>query len=246
MPKREEVGKASPVRAVILPGTIGVLGSDDENHVDPLLGGLTVAWIPGDHGITIMLGGYVQNGVQQEPALTAFITAQSVQRILRRGFPNELGHISTMLEKLGEPTFDLYGEPVDPLYEWWEEYIPGASDELGGLGYFSGYVHCMILGKGDPLKPAKPLKAYHSGLKRETGKPSRTKDFQYADIGGLISTWELFEGVPLGVGGDSWRPNPARKFVLRFAVPEMIQVFLTAEEVDDLLIVLRYQPAWLT
>jgi hypothetical protein len=237
------VRKAQPVRAVILPRAIGALGNDDEHHVDPRLGGLTVAWIPGDHGITMMLGGFTQDGAQHEPALTAFITAQSVQRIIRRGFPNELSLLATMLRTIDEPAYDRHGEVVTD-YEWWEEYNPNANDELGGLGYFSGSVHCIVLAKSDPLRPTKPPGAYHTGFRKESGKRSRTQDFQYSKSDGLIITLELGEGTPSELGGDSWRPDAERKFLLRFDVPERVAVFLTAEEVEDLLIVLRYQPDW--
>ena len=40
-------------------------------------------------------------------------------------------------------------------------------------------------------------------------------------------------------------PDVDRKFLVEFDVPEPIKVYLTAEEVEDLLIVLRYRPEWL-
>jgi hypothetical protein len=164
--------------------------------------------------------------------------------MLRRGFPNELDVLGAMVRGVNEPTYDMYGEVVTD-YEWWEEYNPSAKDELGGLGFFGGSVHCLALGKSDPLRPAKPPAAYHRGLRKETGKRAKWNDYHYSKFDGLIRTWELHEGNPLALGGDSWKPKTDRKFLLVFDVPERVQVFLTAEEVEDLEIVLRHRPEWL-
>jgi len=192
------VKQAQPARAVTIPASIGAFTYRTALRVDPRLNGLTVAWVPGDHGITMVLGDLVRNSAQQEPALTAFITAQSVQRLIRRGFPNELSVFGLM--GLNEPTYDMYGEVVTD-YEWWEEYNPGTKDELGGLGYFGGSVHCTVLGKSDPLQPSKPPTAYHTGFRKETGKRAKGRDFQYSKLDGLIRTWELHEGNPPELGG---------------------------------------------
>ena len=236
--------KAQPVRAVILPRTIGALGNDDEHHVDPRLSGLTVAWIPGDHGITMMLGGFTQNGTQQAPALTLFIAAQSVARIVRRGFPTggdvlmaSLGKVS--IDKVVSDNTYVKGPP----FEWIEWYNPESDDELVGIGYYSGAAHCIILAKNDPLNQPETLTIYHTGIIRKSGKPSKQKDSEpFFQVNGRIATWKLDEDHV----SDDFKPEVDRKFMLELSLPERIYVFLTEDEVEDLLIVLRYKPDWLT
>ena len=55
---------ANPVRAVILRSAIGALADDDELHVDPLLRGLTAAWLPGDSGVLLIVDGGAEQGIQ--------------------------------------------------------------------------------------------------------------------------------------------------------------------------------------
>ena len=62
-----------PVRAVSLPAAIGALGEDDEVHTFFDLQGLTAAWLPGDHGLCLIVGGGALDGVSLEPAISVFI-----------------------------------------------------------------------------------------------------------------------------------------------------------------------------
>ena len=62
-----------PVRAVTLPAAIGALGEDDEAHTFFDLQGLTAAWLPGDHGLCMIVGGGAVDGVSLEPAISVFI-----------------------------------------------------------------------------------------------------------------------------------------------------------------------------
>lgn len=245
--------KVQPVRAVVLPNTITAYG--DKNYVDRRLNGLTAAWVPGDQGITIILGGFVQGTKQQEPALTVFLTAQSAQRLTQRGFPTDFYENLLSLGVAEEP-HDKYGNLVED-YEWWEEYNPNASDVFSGPGFFSGAAHCVILAKSDPLEPLSPAQAYHNGFLRERGNRRRrsgSPDFQSQLNVGRVTTREtldaeiraaLTEISPLWKGSDSWRPAADRGYLLQIDVPEPVKVFLTEEEVEDLKIVLSYQPDWL-
>ena len=241
--------KTQPVRAVILPAAVGALGNDDELHVDPLLCGLTIAWVPGDHGVTLLLGGFTQGGQQQEPALTVFITARSVQRLLKIGW---------------EP--DLLGRAIHELGQWWSATSEGERNEFAKsgdiasedvahhssfrtkvaaydpadnpgstVGFFAGSAHCIVLDRGAPLPPVKgPMVRMHDGP--DPIQPDKV--FRPESIDGRLRTFEIDK--------DSLRPGDERKFLIELYVPQRIRVFLTRDEVDDLMIVLRYQPAWLT
>ena len=68
---------SKPVRAVVLHGAIGAIGGDDEVHTSLELQGFTAAWLPGDHGICLIVGGGVLDGVQIEPAVTVVLPSQS-------------------------------------------------------------------------------------------------------------------------------------------------------------------------
>ena len=241
--------KAQPVRAVILPAAVGALGNDDELHVDPLLCGLTIAWVPGDHGVTLLLGGFTQGGQQQEPALTVFITARSVQRLLKIGW---------------EP--DLFGRAVHDFGQWrratseeeQKEYAEVgrlASDYIANLspfrtkavaydptenpggeaGFFAGHAHCIVLDRGAPLPAVKgPMVRMYGGP--DPMQPPKV--FRPESIDGRLRTFEINQA--------SLRPGDDRRFLIEIYVPQRIRVFLTRAEVDDLMIVLRYQPDWLT
>jgi len=239
------VKKAQPVRAVILPGAVGALGNDDEHHVDSRLSRLIVAWIPGDHGITMMLGGFTQHGTQQEPALTVFIAAQSVVRLAKRGFPT-IGAVRTAWpQRAADKTLeDKLGSPIGHPFEWIEYYNPAISgDELYGRGYYGGAVHCVVLAKSDPLQPRETLTVNHAGTIRRSGRPSKLKDQKpRSQLDGRITTWELNEEHT----GDVLQPGADRKFLIELDLPEPVKVYLTAEEVEDLLIVLRHRPEWLS
>jgi hypothetical protein len=64
---------AQPVRAVILRSAIGALGEDDELHTSLEMQGLTAAWMPGDHALSLIIGGGQVAGAQLEPALTVVV-----------------------------------------------------------------------------------------------------------------------------------------------------------------------------
>ena len=63
------------------------------------------------------------------------------------------------------------------------------------------------------------------------------KMFRPESIDGRLRTFEIDKA--------SLRPGDDRRFLIELYVPQRIRVFLTSAEVDDLMIVLRYQPVWL-
>lgn len=234
---------------MVLPAAVGALGNDDELHVDPLLCGLTIAWVPGDHGVTLLLGGFTQGGQQQEPALTVFIAARSVQRLLKIGWKadffgravHELGRLlrTESKEELAQ-SVELGAAIVNELIESSPMkssvviYEPSEyPDNSGSL--FSGHAHCIVLARGTPLPPVVgPMVRMYP--KPDPIQPDKV--FRPESIEGRLRTFEIDK--------DSLRPGDERKFLIELYVPQRIRVFLTRDEVDDLMIVLRYQPAWLT
>lgn len=74
---------AQPVRAVILHGAIGALGEDDELHTSLEMQGLTAAWMPGDHGLCLIIGGGQVDVVQLEPALTVLVPAERTRTLAK-------------------------------------------------------------------------------------------------------------------------------------------------------------------
>ena len=76
--------KSPPVRAVILRSAVGALGDDDELHSTLEMQGLTAAWMPGDHGLCLIIGGGQVDGAQLEPALTVVVPPESTQGLAKR------------------------------------------------------------------------------------------------------------------------------------------------------------------
>jgi hypothetical protein len=109
---------AQPVRAVILRSAIGALGEDDELHTSLEMQGLTAAWMPGDHALSLIIGGGQLAGAQLEPALTVVVPSQYGWK-LAKSFPfppvpppeiREPG--SGIVLRFGPPA----RQPKDPLY----------------------------------------------------------------------------------------------------------------------------------
>jgi hypothetical protein len=240
---------ARPVRAVVLPAAVGALGNDDELHVDPLLCGLTIAWVPGDHGLTLLLGGFTQGGQQQEPALTVFIAARSVQRLLKIGWEPDL--IGSAIHDFGqwrratsEEEQNEYAEVGRLASEYMANLSPFRSNAVAydptddprrEAGFFAGHAHCIVLDRGAPLPAVKgPMVRMYGGP--DPMQPPKV--FRPESSDGRLRTFEIDK--------ESLRPGDERKFLIELYVPQRIRVFLTRDEVDDLMIVLRYQPAWLT
>lgn len=69
------------VRAVTLRSTVGALGDDAELHTTLELQGLTAAWIPGDHGLCLVVGGGQVGRNSLQPALTVVLDPVSPSRL---------------------------------------------------------------------------------------------------------------------------------------------------------------------
>ena len=69
------------VRAVVLHAAIGAIGGDDEVHTSLELQGFAAAWMPGDHALSLIIGGGELAGTQLEPALTVVVPAMSAWKL---------------------------------------------------------------------------------------------------------------------------------------------------------------------
>lgn len=112
---------AQQVRTVVLPAAVGTIGNDDEQHTTLELQGLTAAWLPGGHGLCLVVGGGVYDGAQIEPAVTMLINpadslrlAQSIDQSQPQQLPfptrspNEVDAVSIGMGPLGFPK-DVWG-----------------------------------------------------------------------------------------------------------------------------------------
>lgn len=122
---------ARPVRAVILHSAIGTLGEDDEVHTSLELQGLTAAWMPGDHGLSLIVGGGVINGVQIEPAVTvvmppisAVTLARTISRHQKKNHYPDLTKEANDLIAPGESVYGLViGLGAPAIRKGWEGSI---------------------------------------------------------------------------------------------------------------------------
>ena len=100
---------SKPVRAVVLHAAIsthaaiGTIGGDDEAHTSLELQGFTAAWLPGDHGLCLIVGGGVLHGVQIEPAVTVVLQSDSEPGLLAHTISR--AQAPGRLLALGEPVF---------------------------------------------------------------------------------------------------------------------------------------------
>lgn len=72
---------AREVRGVVIRGAVGGLGEDDEFFTSLEMQGISAAWLPGDHGLCLVLGGGLLKGVPLEPALTIVVAPQGLRRL---------------------------------------------------------------------------------------------------------------------------------------------------------------------
>ena len=170
----------SEVRGVVIRGAVGGLGEDDEFFTSLEMQGLSAAWLPGDHGLCLVLGGGLLKGVPLEPALTIVLD------------PKGLRQLSATFAAAPRAR-SSYEAPGDPE------------------------VATTI----------------------EVGAPARQPNVGFIALGGhtLVTTYKS-EIAPLAFTG--------RPFVIDISTHHhRFRVYLTADEVDDLNTVLRYQPPWL-
>jgi len=247
-------------RAVILRHAVGALGHDDELFTDMTLRGLTVAWLPGDHGLTILVGGGASiAGTALEPALSVFVHHKSVPRLLALvermvSLTPVIGAPEPQIESISDhPT--RWNEPPR------EDYDP-ALDPFNTANGFDWHRHarCIILARGENFSPTvpaaednpfiNPAESVGSGGVGGAADPFRPEMDQEDD--GMFGTAPHPED-PAGWSGritaypmdsTSWRPEERRSFVLEFSVSGRLRVYLDQDEVADLVPVLRHQPGW--
>jgi hypothetical protein len=248
-------------RAVILRHAVGALGHDDELFTDPSLVGLTVAWLPGDHGLTILVGGGASGtGEVLEPALSVFVHHQSVPRLLAMA-----ERMVSLTPVIGAPMPQLESIEDHPV-RWNKpprEYYDPAVDPYSSVneGDWHRHARCIALARGATFSPTAPepernpfldsAAAVASGsLSGGAVDPFRPELDQ--EDGGLYGTGPHPED-PAGwsgritaypIDGNGWRPDERRGFVVDFLVDGRLRVYLDKDEVADLLPVLRHRPGW--
>ena len=227
-PKEELMGYP---RAVILRHAVGMLGQDDDLHTDDSSRGLTAAWLPGDHGLTILVGGGNDDkGKPMEPVLSIFVHALSAPRLL--ALVNDL--------TLPNPTVGP-PRPLPPLP--WEDVpdpIPRGKynprrDPFSlepTRAAWHRRVRCYVLAQGPQfdwsfaVSDNEPRYIDDEDPERESGS------------WGVITTYEIHRE-------DPFRDTLGqRTCVLDFHVEGRVRVHLTQEEASELVTVLRHQPEW--
>ena len=249
-------------RAVILRHAVGALGHDDELFTDMTLRGLTVAWLPGDHGLTILVGGGTSiAGTALEPALSVFVHNKSVPRLLAL-----MERMVSLTPVIGAPEPQLQAI-VDHSTSWNEPPREGydpALDPFTAANDFDWHRHarCIILARGASSSPTAPVAELNPFIDPaesvgEVADPFRPEMDQEDD--GMFGTVPHPED-PAGWSGritaypmdeTSWRPEERRDRVLEFShsshefsVSGRLRVYLTKDEVADLVPVLRHRPGW--
>ena len=227
-PHKEE--KMAYPRAVILRHVVGMLGQEDELHTDDSLRGLTATWLPGDHGLTILVGGGNDTkGKLMEPALSVFVHALSAPRLL--ALVNDL--------TLPNPTV---GPPPPLSAEPWEDLPPkiprGHYDprkdpfrlEPTGAAWHRR-VRCSILAQGPQF--------YWPFAVDDDAPLYLDEDPELPSGGwGVITTYEIDQEDPFR------NTLGKRTRVLDFHVAGRVRVHITQEEASELVAVLRHQPDW--
>ena len=217
-------------RAVILRHAVGMLGQDDELHTDDSLRGLTAAWLPGDHGLTILVGGGNDDkGKPMEPALSVFVHALSAPRLL------------ALVNDLTLP-FPTVGPPHPLSAEPWEDLPPEIprgqynprrdpfSLEKTGAAWHRR-VRCCILAQGPQF--------YWAVAVSDDAPRSVDEDPEHPSGGwGVITAYEINKEDPFRDALGE------RTCVLDFHVSGHVRVYITPEEASELVTVLRHRPEW--
>jgi hypothetical protein len=217
-------------RAVILRHAVGMLGQDDDLHTYDSSRGLTAAWLPGDHGLTILVGGGNDDkGKPMEPVLSIFVHALSAPRLL--ALVNDL--------TLPNPTVGP-PRPLPPLP--WEDvpdpiprgqYNPRRdpfSLEKTGAAWHRR-VRCCILAQGSQF--------YWAVAVSDDAPRSVDEDPEHPSGGwGVITAYEINKEDPFRDALGE------RTCVLDFHVSGHVRVYITPEEASELVTVLRHRPEW--
>ena len=137
-----DMQKSRPVRAVILKSAVGALGEDDELHTSLEMHGLTAAWMPGDHALSLIIGGGQVNGVQLEPALTVLVPAERTRTLAKTfAWPHPRNPFDFSRTAVGGWVAGL-GEPVRQPGRVW-----GAPIGYGTFGF--GCTAIVVTSKAD-------------------------------------------------------------------------------------------------
>jgi len=203
-----------------------------------------MAWLPGDHGLTILVGGGIgDDGQMLEPALSVFVHAMSVPRLL--ALVERMVSFTPVFgapERFPEPFSDHEVKWNMPSREW---YDPKA-DPFDSTEWYPWRRHarCIILAHGPQFSPTPRPDAeenpFRSELDQEPedgyGTPSHPED--PAGWSGRITAYPMNE--------SGWRPHEHRLYVLDFLVDGRLRVYLDKQEAIDLFAVLRHHPTWVS
>ena len=252
-------------RAVLLRHAVGAIGHEspgnDRNDAlvaDPSLVGLTVSWLPGDHGLTLLVGGGAgADGQITEPALSIFVHHFSVPRLY--ALAERLVSLTPVIgapPKTELPIKDHEDARAVPDYEDYDgrQYPFGSQEPL----VWGRHVRCIYLAErlnrhgvsadhaqtqaaspnlSNPFREELDLELVESDF---TGTAVHPED--PAGYSGMITLYQADE--------TGWRPNEQRIYVLqiqRHHVPQrgrFVRIYLERPEVHDLLAVFRHKPVW--
>ena len=139
-----DMQQSRPVRAVILKSAFGALGEDDELHTSLEMHGLTAAWMPGDHALSLIIGGGQVNGVQLEPALTVLVPAECTRTLAKTfAWPHPRNPFDFSRTAVRGWVAGL-GEPARPPGQLW-----GATIDYSHFGF--GYTAILSTSKADSV-----------------------------------------------------------------------------------------------
>ncbi len=218
-------------RAVILRHAVGMLGQDDELHTDDSLRGLTAAWLPGDHGLTILVGGGNDDkGKPMEPALSVFVHSLSAPRLL--ALVNDLTRPFPTVGPRKHSGETTPWEDSPPPPSWVGPYDPRTDpfDVATDASLWHGRVRCYVLSQGPQF-----YWPMATGDERDAddGDPERLAGIQGAIEAYVVSDEDRHRGRL----GD-------RTCTLHFNVAGVVRVHITPEEASELVTVLRHRPEW--
>jgi len=230
--------------ALVLPHAVAAIGQDDDLRTDRELRGLTVTWLPGGHGVTMLVGGSPNDdGHSTEPALSLFIHALSIPRLLTL-----VERMVTFTPVIGPPPGEKYeilnacGPSEGPLDHLYDPTANPFSQEAN-LGWHR-LVRCVILAQRTQFQPAlavaSEVNPFLDGLAVEERILMLNKYIEMPegaeDPAGWTGTMTAYPADETG-----WRPNERRVFVIDLSVRGRVRVYLERHEVIDLMAVLQYQ-----
>lgn len=253
-------------RAVLLRHAVGAIGHEspwdngnDGLTADSSLIGLTVTWLPGDHGLTLLVGGGAgADGQIAEPALSIFVHHFSVPRL--SALAERLVSLTPVIgapPKLELPIKDHEDARAVPDYENYDgrQYPFGSHQSV-----WSRHARCIYL--AERLGPNRVLadNAQAPGVQPNLSDPFREDlDLEYEGEGTVFTGTPTHLEDPAGYSGmitmfqadeTGWRPNEQRMYVLQIQRHHVgqrgrfVRIYLDMPEVHDLLVVLRHKPVW--